>query len=101
MKPVLDLKYTILLTAGLWSTLMLTGCSLTDRIPGSKQLKELIPGGEEETPTLTVGDLTVPNGMNYLKVESVGPVTGSRIPAAHRLPACIAKCSSTKCKHTT
>ena len=76
MKPVLDLKYTILLTAGLWSTLMLTGCSLTDRIPGSKQLKELIPGGEEETPTLTVGDLTVPNGMNYLKVESVGLVTG-------------------------
>ena len=49
MKPVLDLKYTILLTAGLWSTLMLTGCSLTDRIPGSKQLKELIPGGRRNS----------------------------------------------------
>mgnify|MGYP001167840619 FL=1 len=78
MKPALQLNSRTLAYASLLLILTISsGCSLTDRIPGSKQLKELIPGGEEEkSADLTVGDLTVPNGMNYLKVESIGLVNG-------------------------
>ena len=79
MKPVLQLK-TFLnwhIAGLLLASILSTGCSLTDSLPGSKQLKDFIPGGgDEQQQPLTVGDLTVPNGMNYLKVESIGLVTG-------------------------
>ncbi|MBA61158.1 MAG: hypothetical protein CMJ76_02220 [Planctomycetaceae bacterium] len=79
MKPALQLKtsFNWNISCLLLASILLTGCSLTDSLPGSKQLKDLIPGGEDDQkPPLTVGDLTVPNGMNYLKVESIGLVTG-------------------------
>ncbi len=79
MKPALQLKTSLnwQITSLLLASILSTGCSLTDSLPGSKQLKDLIPGGgDEQQQPLTVGDLTVPNGMNYLKVESIGLVTG-------------------------
>ena len=79
MKPALPLKTSLnwQIASLLLASILSTGCSLTDSLPGSKQLKDLIPGGgDEQQQPLTVGDLTVPNGMNYLKVESIGLVTG-------------------------
>ena len=79
MKPALQLKSSIdwWVPCVLLASILSAGCSLTDSLPGSKQLKELIPGGnDEDQQPLSVGDLTVPNGMNYLKVESIGLVTG-------------------------
>jgi flagellar basal body P-ring protein FlgI len=48
-----------------------SGCSLADKIPGKTQLQNLI-GDKTEKTALTVGDLSVGIGMNYLKVESIG-----------------------------
>jgi len=78
MKPALQLKSSIdwRMPYLVLALILFTGCSLTDSLPGSKQLKELLPDDEEEQQQLSVGDLTVPNGMNYLKVESIGLVTG-------------------------
>ena len=47
------------------------GCSLADKIPGKNELQNLI-GEKPEKKVLTVGDLSVAIGMNYLKVESIG-----------------------------
>ena len=79
MKPALQLKLSMKwwMPCFLIASILLAGCSLTESLPGSKQLKELIPGSDDEDQqSLSVGDLTVPNGMNYLKVESIGLVTG-------------------------
>lgn len=79
MKPALQLKTSVnrWMSGLLLASFLTSGCTLTDSLPGSKQLKDLLPGGtDDEQPALTVSDLTVPNGMNYLKVESIGLVTG-------------------------
>ncbi len=79
MKPALQSEVTVWwrINCLLLATVLFTGCSLTEHIPGSKKLKGLIPGiDDQQQKSLTVGDLTVPKGMNYLKVESIGLVTG-------------------------
>ena len=48
-----------------------SGCSVADKIPGKTQLQNLISEKPEKT-VLTVADLSVAIGMNYLKVESIG-----------------------------
>ena len=50
---------------------LIFGCSLADKLPGKTQLQNLI-GEKPEKTVLTVGDLSVAIGMNYLKVESIG-----------------------------
>ena len=50
---------------------LFSGCSLADKIPGKTQLQNLI-GEQPEKTVLTVADLSVAIGMNYLKVESIG-----------------------------
>ena len=61
-------------TLSAFTLLLLSGCSLSDKIPGKQKLESFIGGTEEKAP-ISVGDLTVPIGMNYLKVESIGLAT--------------------------
>jgi flagellar basal body P-ring protein FlgI len=61
----------IILIACTAPIVLFSGCSLADKIPGKTQLQNLIGENPGKT-ALTVDDLSVAIGMNYLKVESIG-----------------------------
>ena len=77
MKPALQLKtsFTWTMTVLLLASILSTGCSLTDSLPGSKQLKDLIPGGEDEQQQALLG-----------ATEGIGEVRGN-IPSVLPLRA--------------
>ena len=67
------------ITAGLVTAVLLThasGCNLPIPFTDDKQLEDIIPGsGDDEKKRHRIDELTVPVGLNFMKVESVALVT--------------------------